>query len=164
MHGSRLAYIRNRQSKKPAREWKGFGALDRANGFGRIFLAEDSRRIFIAEIQGRELLDFQFKQIERLAHQTALDQFVRDNAAHAFDVECAARGEKFQPPSRLRRALNIFAAPDDKFRIAPYAAAADGTLAANVSENMKCLGDARALLCHALDHGRNDHAGVCYRA
>ncbi len=46
----------------------------------------------------------------------AFHQFVRHDSAHALDVQRAARGEKLHPPRRLRRAMEVFAAPGDKFR------------------------------------------------
>src|ERR1043166_7198770 len=79
--------VRNRQSKKPARQRQCFGALDRLNCLSRVLFPENTRGFLCSEIEFSELLDFQCKQIERLAYQTAFNQFVCDDSADAFYVE-----------------------------------------------------------------------------
>ena len=100
--------------------------------FGGVFLAEHARRFIGSEIQLGQLLDLEFKKVERLAHQSAFDQLVGHDSADAFNIECAAGREEFHAPRRLGRALKIFASPGDELRIAPDRAAADRTFAVNM--------------------------------
>src|SRR4029077_7561499 len=97
---SSLPDVRNGQCKEPPGKWQGSGAFDCLDRLGRVFFAKNAGRFLRPKIQFRELLDLQPKQIERLANETALDQFVRDNSANAFDIEGAARSEKFNAPRR----------------------------------------------------------------
>ena len=64
----RLADVRNGESEKPARQRQRSRAFDCINCFGRVFLAENARRFIRTEIEFRELLSFQLKQIERVAN------------------------------------------------------------------------------------------------
>src|SRR4029077_3672494 len=156
--GCRLPDIRNRQGKKPPRERQGSRALDRLDRLGGVFLAKNARRFLCAKIQFRELLDFQVEKIQRFAHEAALNKFVRDNSADAFDVERAARAEEFHAPRRLCRAIQIFAAPRDKFRVAPDGTAPRGTFPVNVFGEIERLRVSWPLRFHNFTHGGNDFA------
>ena len=154
-----FAHVGNRQRKKPARKRESSRAFDRLDRFGGIFLPEDARIFFSAEIQLGKLRCFQFEQIERLAHEAALNQFVGDDSADTFNIECAARGEKFQSAGGLGRTTNVLAPPGYEFGIAANFSAANWTFPVNVFEKIERLGVARPFRPYNFDDGRNDFAG-----
>src|ERR1700686_1090819 len=90
----RFANVGNGQRIKPPRKRESFCALNRLDGFCRVLLAENARSSVGPEIQSGQLLNLQLEQIKRLAHQSALNQFVRDDASNAFNIEGAAGCEK----------------------------------------------------------------------
>ena len=79
-----------------------------------FFSPKIARRFIRAEIQFGELLGLELEQIERFAHEPALDQFVRHNAAVRFRCRARRAPRKFHAPRCLRRTLKIFAAPGDE--------------------------------------------------
>src|SRR2546430_5261222 len=156
----RFADVGNGERVKPARKRESFCALDRLDGFGGVLLTKNARSFIGPKIQFGELLYFQLEQIERLAHQSALNQFVRDNASNTFDIERAAGREKFQSSRRLCRTLEVFAAPSHKFRIAPDLTATNRAFGANMFQEIERFRLARALRFHDLDDGGNHFAGL----
>src|SRR5205823_15014912 len=78
----------------------------------------------------------------------------------------AARREEFHAPRRLCRAIQIFAAPRDKFRVAPDATAAYGTFPVNVFGEIERFRVAWPLGFYNFHNGGNhfasffDHDGV----
>ena len=84
-----------------------------------VFLAEDSRRLFGSQIQGRQLLNSQVEQLEWITDETTLYESIRNDAADAFDVQCATGREELQTTGCLGRTMNILAAPSHKLRISP---------------------------------------------
>src|ERR1700726_2700606 len=127
-----LADVWNRKRVKPAGERESSGACNGLYSFGGVFLAENSRRFIGTKIQLGQLLDLQLEKIQRFANQTAFNQFVGDNAAHAFDIKCAAGGKEFEATRSLGGAMQIFAAPGYKLRIAGDGAAAGRTFSVNM--------------------------------
>src|SRR5207244_11114894 len=73
-----------------------------------------------------------------LFRSPTLDQLVCHNSAHTFDVERAARGEKFHAPRGLRWAMQIFATPCDKFRIASNGRSEEHTSELQSPDHLVC--------------------------
>ena len=82
-----------------------------------MYLQAEHARLFIsAEIEFAELFLGEIEKVERLIHEAALDQFLRDDAAERFDVERLALREVFHAPGLLRGATgDVLAAPRNFF-------------------------------------------------
>lgn len=112
--GSRLAHFGNGQGKEPTIEPQAARAFERLDEFRGVFFAERSWLVIGAKVERAELLNGKIKQIDRFFHQTAFNEFIGNNVAEAFDIECGSGAEMIEPLRRLRRALRIDATPRDK--------------------------------------------------
>src|SRR6476660_3357707 len=106
------------------------------------------------------------EKLERFAHETALNECVRENSTDAFYVERAACAEEFHAPRSLCRAIQIFTSPCDEFRITPDWTATYRTFSVNVFCEIERLRVSRPLRLHHFDNSGNhfarlfDHDGI----
>ena len=138
----------------------GLGALERVDRFRRVFFPKDARGLIGAQIERGENIDFQFKKIERLAHQAAFDKFIGHDSTHAFDIEGAAGGKEFQTPRVVCAGQHVLTAPGDELGVARDRSAADGTFAVDVFDKIERLGVLWAFLFYDADDCGNYFAGL----
>lgn len=89
------------------------GSLAGLHDLGGVFLAEDAGGVVGAEIEGGEPGLGNFEQVEGGPDEASLDEFFRDDAADALDIERLAADELPHPAGDLGGALEVDAEVGD---------------------------------------------------
>jgi hypothetical protein len=146
---------------EPAGEGEGAGAADGLAEFGGVFESEDARFGFGAEVEGGEeggeaVLLFEVEQVEGIRDEAALDEFLRDDAPEAFEVEGGALGEVFESAGALGGTVEVGAEPDGEVGVAMHGAPTSGAASPDFGEKIEGDRLRRALFQEHLHDGGDD--------